>query len=198
MTQEDARLRAIGVTLVTDEENPRVHAECMRIARRLRQHRARIIGMLPASADVAVPPIALQLGLAFMELTGATIAVVDANVRWPAFSSLVSGEPVTPDESLYATRWLRSSLAVLTPPHPGDAGAGLPELARMLRGKMDLFAYVLVDLSGFDVLGEHLAAVDCVEGIIVVASAGRTTSDQLLRLQRELPASRHLGVLLAG
>ncbi len=196
MDDDGARLAALGIELVLDEEHAEIRAECIRVARRLRHSGCRIIGLLPASPAIGVPAIGVQLGLALAEISGGTVAFVDANVRWPAISELAGD-----DEAAtlgFATRWLRGSLALLTPPRALDAGAGVPHLARVIREGQELFALVLVDLTGFGMLGEHLAAIEMVDGVLVVARAGETTEDELLRLAHELPESRSLGVLLLG
>jgi hypothetical protein len=194
------RLEAIGIHVVSDDDGPggaRIRAECIRIARRLFHSQRKVIGLLPASDDIGVSSVAVQLGLALAEVSGATVAFVDANVRWPAISELAGG--VEPDAgSGFATRWLRGSLALLTPPRAGDAGAGVPHLARVLREGSELFAQVLVDLTGFKRLGEHLAAIEMVDAVAVIARAAHTTERTLLRLAHELPPAKNLGVLLLG
>jgi Mrp family chromosome partitioning ATPase len=201
-SEDDAALEALGIHVVTDDEQPEVRAECVRVARRLQHAGRKIIGLHPSSPDVGVPAIAVQLGLALAEVTGGTIAFVDANLRWPAISKLAESAPAPGDEaddqSGFATRWLRGSLALLTPRRAGQAGAGVPQLARVIQHGAELFAHVLVDLTGFKKLGEHLAAIEMCDGVLVVSRAGRTREDELLRLNHELPASHNLGVLLIG
>jgi hypothetical protein len=140
----------------------------------------------------------VQLGLALAEVSGATVAFVDANLRWPAISQLAVGERPDDDESAFATRWLRGSLALLTPPRAGAAGAGVPQLARVIQQSSELFAHALIDLTGFKNLGEHLAAIEMCDGVLVIARAGRTREGELLRLKHELPPAQNLGVLLIG
>jgi hypothetical protein len=193
------QLDQIGIHVADDDEDPGVRAECARIARHLLANGTRVVGLLPATRDTAVPPLAVQLGLSLVELSGATVAVVDANVHWPALSRLVELSPQrADDEAFFATRWLRDSLALLTPPQAGEAGAGLPELARLIEHGRDLFAFMIADLTGFDLLGEHLGAMDLMQGVLVVAPAGKIKEDQLLRWNQEVPSNRRLGVLLVG
>jgi hypothetical protein len=188
---DDAQLEAAGLSIATDEA---VRAECIRVARRLRVSGKKIFGLLPAANDVAVPPIGVQLGLAMTEVSGATAAFVDANLRWPAISE-IAGDP---DERwIYSTKWLRGTLALLTPTRAGAAGAGLPQLARLIQQSTELFAHVLVDLTGYRKIGEHLAAIEMCDGVVVVARAGRTREDVLLRVRHEL-ADQLLGVVLVG
>jgi hypothetical protein len=192
VADEAARLKALGISIVDDDVAPAVRAECSRIARGLDGVGVKIVGLLPATADVAVPGLAVQLGRAMVDLTGATVAVIDANVYWPALAKL-SGEQ---EADGFATHWLRGSLALLTPSRAGVAGAGLPELRRAIAEGRELFAHIVVDLTGFDRLGEHLAAAELVQGVVIVARAGRTTERELLRWNEELP--ENLGVLLLG
>jgi hypothetical protein len=195
---EDERLRRIGIPVVTGEDEPLIWSECVRTAQHLKQEGKRIIGFAPASAEVAVPPLAIQLGMALVQLSGATVAYVDANVRWPAISEVAKGHAAGADGSMFATHWLRGSLALLTPPNIGDAGAGVPQLRRLIEHGSELFAFVLVDLTGFEKIGDLLPAVELCDGVIVVGHAGRTSEKQLLRMAWALPEKRNLGVVLVG
>ncbi len=202
MVGDDAdRLAAAGISVVAgDKDEAGVHAEAVRIARRIHAARRKVVGFIPATERVAVPPMALQLGSALVELTGATIAFVDANVRYPALADTADEEPREPreEQQVFATRWLRGSLAVLTPRGAERAGEAVPALARLLLDGIDLFEYVLVDLTGFDVLGEHASAAACMDAVVLVAGAHRTRERDVLRYLREMPEDRFLGVLLVG
>jgi hypothetical protein len=188
---DEAQLEAAGLSVAAD---PAVRDECIRVARRLRASGRKIIGLLPAGNDVAVPPIGVQLGLALTEVSGATAAFVDANLRWPAISE-IAGDEVEHDA--YATRWLRGALALLTPTRAGAAGAGLPQLARLIQHSTELFEHALIDLTGFRKIGEHLAAIEMCDGVVVVARARHTSEDALLRVRPEL-GRQLMGVLLLG
>jgi len=199
MPPDNARLEQIGIYVADDDEDPGVRAECARVARHLLTSGTRVVGLLPATRETAVPPLAVQLGLSLVELSGATVAVVDANVHWPALSRIVEAAPQREDdEAFFATRWLRSSLALLTPPQAGEAGAGLPELERLIHHGRDLFAFMIADLTGFDLLGEHLGAISLMQGVLLVAPAGQIKEAQLMRWNQEVPPNRRLGVLLVG
>ena len=197
--QDDDPLAETGIALAAGDVLPEVRAECTRIARRLAMSRTKIIGLVPADARVAVPPIALQVGNALCDLTGATIAVVDANVRYPGLSQLARGvAPPDRDRSVYSTRWLRGSLALLTPPQVERAGEIVPQLARLLLDGVDLFAHVLCDLTGLEILGEHASAAACMDQVIIVARAHKTKESDLRALRQLMPEERFLGVLLVG
>jgi hypothetical protein len=192
-SEDDALLAAIGLEI----DRPDVRAECTRIARRLHATEAKAIGLVPADARVAVPPVAIQIGLSLSDLTGGTVAVVDANVRYPGMQKLAG--PVSPsDESVFATRWLRGSLALLTPPRVERAGEVVPQLARLLLEGESLFEHILCDLTGFEIIGEHGSAAACMDAVIIVGRAHVTREAELLALRRLMPEGRFLGVLLVG
>jgi hypothetical protein len=88
-------------------------------------------------------------------------------------------------------------LALLTPPRASAAGAGLPQLARLIQQSTELFAHVLVDLTGFRKIGEHLAAIEMCDAVVLIARAGRTEENALLRVRAELP-KQLMGVVLVG
>jgi hypothetical protein len=175
-----------------------VRADCVTVARRIKETGRRIIGLMPASVEIGVTAIGVQLGLSLVDIANTTAAYVDANIRWPAIAQLAVGTSDTDDESMFATRWLRGQLALLTPPRAGEAGAGVPQLARVIQHSIELFSHVIVDLTGFKKLGEHLAAIEMMDGVIVVARAGQTTENELLRLNHEMPKHLNLGVLLVN
>lgn len=193
---EEAALASVGIHIESDRW-PQVRAECMRIARRLIAARSKVIGFIPARDDVAVPPVAIHLGLSLVELSGATAAFVDANVRYPALSAIAADAP-TDDGSVFSTRWLKGSLALLTPHRAERAGEAVPALAKLLLDGTELFEHVLVDLTGFELLGEHASAAACCDGVILVGRAHETREKDVLQFVREMPESRFLGVLLVG
>jgi hypothetical protein len=86
----------------------------------------------------------------------------------------------------------------LTPPQVERAGEVVPQLARMLLDGSDLFAHVLVDLTGFELLGEHGSAAACMDGVALVGRAHHTHEKELVELARLMPQGRFLGVLLVG
>lgn len=194
---DDDLLASIGIPL----DGPRhgeMRAACARIARRIHADKLRVVGFVPSDDRVAVPPLAVHLGLALCELTGATVAVVDANVRYPGLAGLAQGQTTDRDDSVFSTRWLRGSLALLSPPHAERAGEVVPQLARLIIEGGDLFAHVLVDLTGFELLGEHASAAACMDAVALVGRAHRSRERELLELARLMPQGRFLGVLLVG
>lgn len=194
---DDAALQQLGIAL----DGPgagELRAACARIARRIHGERVRVVGFVPADDRVAVPPLLVHLGLALCDLSGATVAVVDANVRYPGLAQLNRDRDRDHDESVFSTRWLRGSLALLSPPRVERAGEVVPQLARVLLDGSDLFAHVLVDLTGFELLGEHASAAACMDAVALVARTHRTREQELVELARLMPHGRFLGVLLVG
>ena len=189
---------AVLAALELECDDGEVKAACARVARRIHSERLRVVGFVPAEDQVAVPPVLIQLGVALTELTGATIAVVDANVRYPGLGALNEGKPTDSDESVFSTRWLRGSLALLSPPHVERAGEVVPQLARVLLNGAELFAHVLVDLTGFELLGEHASAAACMDAVALVARAHHSREQDLVGLAQLMPHDRFLGVLLVG
>jgi hypothetical protein len=190
---DEAVLSALGISTGDGE----LKAACARIARRLHAEKIRVVGFVPSDPIVAVPPVIVQLGLALTELTGATVAVVDANVRYPGLT-LAQGAATDSDGSVFSTRWLHGSLALLSPPRLERAGEVVPQLARVLLDGSDLFAHVLVDLTGFELLGEHGSAAACMDAVALVGRAHYTKEHELLQLAPLMPQNRFLGVLLVG
>ncbi|HLL25659.1 MAG TPA: hypothetical protein VK427_26160 [Kofleriaceae bacterium] len=183
---------------VGDDRSGELKAACARIARRIHAEKLRVVGFVPSDDRVAVPPVLVQLGLALVDLTGATVAVIDANVRYPGLPELNHGKETDTDETVFSTSWLRGSLALLSPPRAERAGEVVPQLARVLIEGADLFAHVLVDLTGFELLGEHGSAAACCDAVALVSRAHTTRERELLELAQLMPAERFMGVLLVG
>ncbi len=177
-----------------------LRAACVKIARRIVQTGKtmdlRVIGFIPADDDVAVPPVMIQLALALSTLTGSPTAVVDANVRYPGLSMLASEAQL--GDTLYSTRWVSQSVALLSPRGLGDAGQVVPQLARVVDDGADLFGHMLVDLTGFELIGEHASAAAGMDSVIVVGTTHRTREPEVLGLAKVLPSEKFLGVLLVG
>ena len=191
---DDAVLASLGI----EPGDGELKAACIRVARRLHNEGVRVVGFVPAEDSVAVPPLLIQLGVALTELTGATIAVVDANVRYPGLGALNRDQETDSDDSVFSTRWLYGSLALLSPPRVESAGQVVPQLARALIDGADLFAHVLVDLTGFELLGEHASAAACMDAVALVGRAHHSREKELIELARLMPYGRFLGVLLVG
>ncbi len=196
-TTDDPLLAALGI-----EAGGRQHGElaaaCAPIARKIRDEGLRVVGFVPADDKVAVPPMLIQLGISLTDLTGATVGVVDANVRYPGLPQVAKDQTTLHKDSVFSTRWLRGSLALLSPPRVERAGDVLPQLSRLLQEGRELFAHILVDLTGFEVLGEHTAAASYMDAVALVGRAHQTHERELVQLADLMPKNRFLGVVLVG
>lgn len=195
MVDVEYALRAAGIWSTGTTDLPAVSRECARLVRRMRERLVRDVGLVPAGDDVAVPAVALALGFALADTSTVATAVVDATASWACARELV--QAARPDGKLLARSWLREDLAVLTP-RIFDAGAMLRQLHGALVERGEEFDHLVVDLTGFDHLGEQLAAFELLDGVAVVARSKRSTTRQIQRWLDEIPGERSLGVLLTG
>jgi hypothetical protein len=194
---DESLLASIGLR-VSGEDLSQLRAATMRVARHISIAHRKMVGFVPADVHVGVPPVAIHLGLALVELTGATVAVVDANVRYPGLGGLTRHRTPESQNSVFSTLWLRGSLALLTPMRVERAGEVLPQLQRLVSEGGDLFQHILVDLTGFEVLGEHASAAASMDAVIVLGRAHRSKESEMLALARSMPPERFLGVMLVG
>jgi hypothetical protein len=188
-------LRAAGIWLMAGDEWPALGAECAGMARRLRERRARTVGLVPADDDVAVPAVALQLGSALAGRTVRPVGVVDAQGSWTG-APPADAAPAAEGSGLVMS-WLRDDLAVLAP-RGATAGSALQHLRAVLATEAVLFEHLVFDLTGFDHRGDQLAACELLEAVVLLARSGRSRARRIDRRLRELPAARCLGVLLTG
>src|SRR5262249_54095042 len=151
------RLLDAGIRISSGDDEPGARSEHARLARVLIQRGTRVIGLVPAADDVAVPAVALQLGRALAEVTGSPVGVIDAYGSWPGTGTLDA--PESKDGTLFAATWLLDNVALLTP-RSQDIGNMLLQLNAEVRDEAADFAHLVVDLTGFDHLGEHLSVME--------------------------------------
>jgi hypothetical protein len=194
-----------GIEAFAAEPDHPARMECVRAALRLHRRGCTSIGLVPASAQVGVVGVGVNLAIALAEVSGNNVGYVDANLRWPALqreapaSSAPGGDPEAERVSnRFSTRWLRNDVALLVPRQRVMGGAGVGPLSVLLSAARAQFGCCLVDLTGWRRLGEHLPAFELVDGVAVIARAGLTTELELLRFAEEIPRDRHLGVLLTA
>ena len=193
---EEEVLRAIGIgPVVGGDERSALRLECARLARLVRERLVRSVGLAPVGDDVAVPALAIALGHALADASARQVGVVDASGTWACARALAAR--TAPDGTLMATNWVLDNLALLTP-RSLDAGAMLDQLRATLVDKSSAFTHLVVDLTGLEHAGEHIAAFEVLDAVILVARSGRTTTRQIQRAIRDLPKERGLGVLLTG
>jgi hypothetical protein len=206
------------------DAQPEIHAECVRVGQRPHAEGRFAIGLLPADERVGVTALALHMGWALARLSRRRVGLVDANVRYPAFPlerrrrpasleavtkpplGMLEGAETGPDTergqraraaaSVFAEREIDEWLTLLSPRGVGEAGAGVPQLELLVQQYREAFAHLVVDLTGFQRLGDHLNAIALIDGVVVVARARCSRERDLLRLRDELPSEANLGVIL--
>ncbi|MEZ4362104.1 MAG: hypothetical protein R3B48_18090 [Kofleriaceae bacterium] len=196
---EERALEAIGLRYQGDDLGE-LRAACTMIARRIiklgEDGPARVLGFVPAGDDVAVPPVMIQLAISLSTLTGSPTAVVDANVRYPGLPMLATQSQL--GDTVYSTRWVSSLVALLSPQGLFRAGEVVPQLASVVVDGAEIFGHTLVDLTGFELIGEHVSAAAGMDRVVVVARTHHTREPAVLGLAQVLPADKFLGVLLVG
>jgi|GEM_PF-501873 hypothetical protein len=198
MASTKSALQRLGIEQLTDAQDPKGHASCIQIARLLLKSERRIIGLWPASDSIGTPAVAIQIGLALTELSNSTVAFVDANVRWPADLALEDDERFGSESSIFSTRWIEGSLAMLVPNRPEVAGASVPQLQQIIEQSRDIFAAILVDLTGFDKIGDHYNVISLLDGVVIVGEPGQLTDNDLFRMEEQVDRRKFAGVVLVG
>lgn len=147
---------------------------------------------------MAAPAVALQIARSLADLVRRPIAMIDANVHSPAFPGDQSVQPADAEETMFGTLDLGVDLDLVVPRWVGEVGAGVPQLAAILGRLRHRYAHFLIDLTGFDAIGDHLNALEHLDAAIVVGRAGKTREAQLLAVCSEIPPEVNLGVVLVG
>jgi Mrp family chromosome partitioning ATPase len=187
-------LHAAGIDVVQDGSDGE-NLDFARLARLVRERRARTIGLLPVGDDVAVPATAIALGRALAAASGRRVIILDALGGWPGAPELASSD--APEDAPLAATWLLDDVAVVTP-RSGDGARSLAGLRAAVNVPWAAFAHVVVDLTGVDHLGEQLEAFALLDAVALVARSGRSTTRQVRRVLAGVAEGRCLGVLLTG
>lgn len=196
---EAKRLAALGIELLDEAEHPLFFAQCIEVARNLRDARLGRVGLWPADDKVGIPPLAVHVGLALATVSSTTVAFVDANLRWPATRALEQQRELMGEDDArdpYRTLWLGEMFALVIPREVGRAGESLAALAAALRAGRDLFGHMLVDLTGFERIGDHLNVVELLDGVALVATARKVAERRLLEMEQQLPVDKRAGAIL--
>lgn len=189
-------LQAMGIEPLDPVRAPEAYADLYRTARRIRVARRRRIGLLPASETVGVPPSALQLAVVLGHVAQAPAAFIDANTRWPALAALAQ-EKQLPQVQGFAVVQASEWLHVLVPSQP-QMRIDLAALAELVVRHAGAYQQLLLDLTGFEILGEHAAAFDLVDGVLLIARAGTSSEAQMMRVQAAVPPKLLMGGILLG
>jgi hypothetical protein len=179
------------VPIAHGDGQPRAYAECIRIARRLRTPGYAPVGLLPADAATVIAPIGIQLAATIVDVTGQASAFVESLAR-------VRAQATSPTSTRGATRWLRTSVALVTPAREQAPCAQAAAACEAIEGALARFGHVVVDLTGFDRNGELAMVLASVRRVVIVASALETTERAVLDAVVRIPRPKRLGVMLIG
>jgi len=170
---------------------------CTSIARHLIRAQVHTAGFLPADGALekgasAAPLLSRIAGaLAKFVPEDRSIALVDAWPTWGWGPAMQAG-----DTALFRTRALRPRVLELSPVPCGDAEAALSTLQAALQARPPGLAVVLINLADYVAPGAMPAAVEFVDGIVLLAGRRRTWGGGLARMSRFLPAKKNLGTIL--
>lgn len=213
----DPHLEALQVPSPVPGERSSLGEASRQIAQSLRQVPGKVIGFCPTDDQIAVLPAATQIGTALADLLAAPVALLDVNARWSATPQGQGDrnkpqEEATSQEGHFLTRWLAGDrLALLSLPPYTSIGRGIVEMGRLVQSGRSIFEKVLLDFTGLDRLGEHLAAAAHCDGLLLVGKVGVTTDLDLMKqvanftqggpIQKGRPSQQNtpiLGVILLG
>lgn len=187
-----------AVQIGTAPHELEIYSEIVRVARKLHMSGRKIVGFWPASPTVAIPPLLSLVGQALAEITSLPIAMIDANIRWPGVVSAEGEAAKDANESLFTKLTIGENIVLFMPARIGPEGAGVPQLRLLIQRIRSRYHYVLVDLTGFDKIGEHLNAIEITEGIYIVGRARESMEYDYLRIHYQIPQEQNLGVILQG
>lgn len=170
-------------------------AACTPVARHLVRACVGKVGFLPAAG--ALPPGA-ELGPLIAHVARAVLGFVTRDVALiDTWRTWIWGEAMeVGDQSLFRKRALRPRLLELAPLPCGDPKAATLTLEATLSRRPEGLALVLVNLAGYGQPGTMPAALDTVDGVMLVARARRSRRAGVERMARFLPAAKNLGAIL--
>lgn len=162
--------------------------ELVRVARRLRLTDRQRVGLIPAGNNLVVEPVIRSMAAILADRSDGVIAVVDAGNPWAV--------PIEGAERLVYVRALSGGVLLLTPAKTLDGRVNPVAIEAAILEAETWAELVLVDLTGLEREGEHLATISLLDGVICVARAHETVEAELLRSRAVADEDRLLGVLL--
>ncbi len=147
------------------------------VGRRLLASGARTLGLVPVNDHVSVPRCARILAEVLNELDATEVVLVDAGLGARHYDA--SG-PLGP------------RLRVLRP----AATAEVVDLVELFGQVADEPGRFLIDLTGYRDRGVLSWTFEPVDGVLLVASAGKVTDHELMVAHRDAASARWVGVVL--
>lgn len=171
-------------------------ATCARIARHMSRAGGRVIGLLPAGAEVGPPvrlaPFLLRLATALTSFVTGDVAFVDA---WPTWSAEgAEGTPAT----VSRMRELRPQVLEVTPPPCPDAQAAAVALQNTLAVLRRGVGLALVNLGDYARPGKAPPCLILVDQVAMLVAARRTRVAAVAGLLEHIPSAKRLGAILIG
>jgi hypothetical protein len=168
---------------------------CVPVARHLVRARVGTVGFLPAAGALRpgaeMGPLLAHVATAALGFISADVALIDTWRTW------IWGEVMqVGDSSLYRKRALRPRLYELAPIPCGDAEAATAAVHATLSRRPEGVGLVLVNLAGYGQPGTMPAALDTVDGVVLLARARHSRRTGLEQMSRFLPAAKNLGAIL--
>ena len=153
------------------------------LARRLRTLARPVCGLWPIRPASPFRDVSIHLARALASL-GSSTGIIVRQQNWQ------EGAP----DSQPSIEVVSDRVDAITPVR-SRAGVS-PTLERVLAAVRDRYSYVLLDLSGLDLVSVTEVALLPEVGIILLVAPGSTNEFALAKLRRRLPAERLLGAVL--
>jgi capsular exopolysaccharide synthesis family protein len=172
---------------------------------------AHVVAVTSSLSGEGKSTISVNLAVALAE-TGARVLLLDADLRRPTVAGILGLEgsvgltTVLADQAAFTDlvqEWGSAGLHVLpsgaVPPNPAEL-LGSPAMRRLLADLRLSYDYVVVDTTPVLPVADASVLSRLVDGMVVVANAGRVSRRQLAQSEKDLTqvSARILGVVLNG
>jgi hypothetical protein len=181
---------------MTDEGE--ISAVVTRVARQIIKDEARVVGLLSVSgkrAPITLTPLIETLAGALTGFQPGDVAFIPAWSQWRA----LPGASDSGDEGQRMS--VREVQPRVVEVMPAACTAALPAsraLEHALKMLSDDFRHVLVDLNEYAPPARAPSTTALVEAIVFVVGARSARVAEVQALANQIPASKHLGAVLAG
>ena len=164
------------------DEVQALHAYLL-LARRIKTLGRPVCGLWPIRPDSPFQDVSFDLARALASL-GSSTGIIVRQQNW---------QDASPDSNP-SIKVLNDGVDSITPVRSRSGVS--PTLERALEAVRDRYAYVLLDLSGLDIVSVTEVALLPEVGIILLVASGRISEFGLAKLRRRLPSERLLGAVL--
>ncbi len=185
--------------MARDADPSELSPDLLRVARQIHTSGHRVVALMPGSRGLETATLAHRLAVSLARLTGEPVGWLDVSARFRKHAEDIVGSNKIDDDGLFRTATVSGVLWV-APHHPGTEGTRF-QLVSVLLNHVEAsqdpkLSTIFVDLTGFFRVGELLGVLPLIDGLIMVARAGKTKKRELVRIHREIPPEKNLGVLV--